>query len=241
MSDGQRVQYGVIKKGVDNVRNKVEVVHNVLQPPDNAKAGEQKGGGGGNVDEEEMNKAEEDLEMMGEDDEDAARDDEDEEGDSNHAKEDREDPELPPRDGSIVFKGPQNEKQKAVVSAFQHAWKGYRRHAWGHDHLRPLSKRHQNWFGLGLTIVDALDTMYIMGLTKEFDEARDWVAESLEFSIDKDVNLFETTIRVLGGLLSAFHLSADKIFLTKAKDLGNRLMGAFNSRSGIPYSDVNLK
>jgi hypothetical protein len=83
--------------------------------------------------------------------------------------------------------------------------------------------------------------MYIMGMNKEFDEARDWVANDLNFSIDKDVNLFETTIRVLGGLLSAFHLTADKIFLTKAKDLGNRLMGAFTSRSGIPYSDVNLK
>ena len=57
----------------------------------------------------------------------------------------------------------------------------------------------------------------------------------------QDVNLFETTIRVLGGLLSAFHLSGDNIFLEKAKDLGNRLMGAFSSSSGIPYSDVNLK
>ena len=47
--------------------------------------------------------------------------------------------------------------------------------------------------------------------------------------------------RVLGGLLSAFHLSGEKLFLERAKDLGNRLMGAFNSRSGIPYSDVNLK
>ena len=57
----------------------------------------------------------------------------------------------------------------------------------------------------------------------------------------QDVNLFETTIRVLGGLLSAFHLSAENIFLEKAKDLGTRLMGAFTSASGIPYSDVNLK
>jgi mannosyl-oligosaccharide alpha-1,2-mannosidase len=58
--------------------------------------------------------------------------------------------------------------------------------------------------------------------------------------VSRDVNLFETTIRVLGGLLSAYHLSADKMFLEKAKDLGDRLMGAFTSPSGIPYSDVNL-
>ena len=55
------------------------------------------------------------------------------------------------------------------------------------------------------------------------------------------MNLFETTIRVMGGLLSAFHLSSEQVFLDKAKDLGLRLMGAFSSASGIPYSDVNLK
>lgn len=53
----------------------------------------------------------------------------------------------------------------------------------------------QNWFGLGLTLIDSLDTMYIMGLTDEFEEAKEWVGESLDFSINKDVNLFETTIR----------------------------------------------
>ena len=59
--------------------------------------------------------------------------------------------------------------------------------------------------------------------------------------VNRDVNLFETTIRVLGGLLSAFHLSEDNIFLDKARDLGERLMGAFASPSGIPFSDVNLR
>ena len=61
-------------------------------------------------------------------------------------------------------------------------------HAGSHPHS-------QNWFGLGLTLIDSLDTMYIMGLTDEFEEAKDWVGESLDFSINKDVNLFETTIR----------------------------------------------
>ncbi len=64
------------------------------------------------------------------------------------------------------------------------------------------------WFDLGLTLVDSLDTLLIMGLQEEFREARDWVATSLKLDPDMDVNLFETTIRVLGGLLAAFHLSA---------------------------------
>ena len=74
--------------------------------------------------------------------------------------------------------------------------------------------------------------MYIMNLKTEFKEARDWVDNSLDFSIDKDVNLFETTIRVLGGLLSAYHLSKDNVFLEKATDVGTRLMGSFTSPSG---------
>ena len=67
-------------------------------------------------------------------------------------------------DEAITFTGPTNSRQKAVVEAFQYAWTNYRRFAWGNDHLRPISKTGQNWFGLGLTIVDSLDTMLIMNL-----------------------------------------------------------------------------
>ena len=66
--------------------------------------------------------------------------------------------------GAVTFSGPTNSRQKAVVEAFQYAWGAYRRFAWGNDHLRPISKTGQNWFGLGLTIVDSLDTMLIMNL-----------------------------------------------------------------------------
>lgn len=62
------------------------------------------------------------------------------------------------------FKGPGNERQRAVVKAFKHAWKGYKEFAWGHDNLKPISMGSHDWFGLGLTIVDSLDTMYIMDL-----------------------------------------------------------------------------
>jgi len=66
----------------------------------------------------------------------------------------------------IVFNGPTNKRQKSVVDAFLHAWKGYKTFAWGHDHLKPISRTSNNWFHLGLTIIDSLDTMYIMGLNK---------------------------------------------------------------------------
>ncbi|ALC46198.1 CG11874 [Drosophila busckii] len=138
------------------------------------------------------------------------------------------------------FHGATNERQAAVVAAFKHSWAGYKKYAWGHDNLKPVSQTSHEWFGLGLSIVDSLDTMYIMGLEDEFKEARDWVKDSLHFHTSRDVNLFEVTIRVLGGLLAAYHLSGDKMFLVKSVELGNRLLPSFQSPSGIPYSDVNL-
>ncbi|RLW00351.1 hypothetical protein DV515_00008990 [Chloebia gouldiae] len=135
---------------------------------------------------------------------------------------------------------PINERQLAVIEAFRHAWKGYKDFAWGHDELKPLSKSYGEWFGLGLTLIDALDTMWILGLKEEFEEARQWVANDLVFDKNVDVNLFESTIRILGGLLSTYHLSGDSLFLEKAKDIGNRLMPAFKTPSKIPYSDVNI-
>lgn len=117
---------------------------------------------------------------------------------------------------NILPQEKQNEQQRKVVEAFKHAWKGYREYAWGHDELRPVSRSSSEWFGVGLTIIDSLDTMLLMNLRGEFQQARDWVANSLTFEKNVDVNLFETTIRVLGGLLSAYHLSQDDLFLKKA-------------------------
>lgn len=62
------------------------------------------------------------------------------------------------------FKGPTNERQRAVIAAAKHAWSGYKKYAWGHDNLKPISMGSHDWFGLGLTIVDALDTLYIMNM-----------------------------------------------------------------------------
>lgn len=111
---------------------------------------------------------------------------------------------------------PHNQKQAAVVKAFQHAWRGYKKYAWGKDELKPISKESNEWFNLGLTLVDSLDTIWLMGLREEFEEARQWVEKEMVIGVDKDVNLFETTIRVLGSLLSTYHLTGDSLFLDKA-------------------------
>ncbi|XP_065831671.1 mannosyl-oligosaccharide 1,2-alpha-mannosidase IA-like isoform X2 [Oscarella lobularis] len=63
-------------------------------------------------------------------------------------------------------------RQRAVVDAFRHAWSAYRRHAWGHDELKPVSESYSEWFYLGLTIIDSLDTMWIIGRRNSFSSNR---------------------------------------------------------------------
>ena len=110
----------------------------------------------------------------------------------------------------------QTERQKAVVNAFKHAWKAYKIYAFGHDELKPISKTFSEWFVLGLTLIDSLDTMWLMNLKDEYKEARDWVETELHVDRAGDVNLFESTIRILGGLLSIYHLTNDNMYLEKA-------------------------
>ncbi|CAG8626260.1 20514_t:CDS:10 [Cetraspora pellucida] len=132
-------------------------------------------------------------------------------------------------------------RRDSIKNGFLHAWKGYTRYAWGYDELLPVSNKGRNNFnGWGATIVDALDTMWIMGLKEEFSRSRDFV-QSVNFTqTNNTISVFETTIRYLGGLLSAYELSKDDIFLEKALELGNALLPSFDSPTGLPYNDWKL-
>ena len=124
-----------------------------------------------------------------------------------------------------------------------HAWRGYAHYAFGHDELKPVSRAPRDWYGvsLGMTPVDALDTLLLLGLTAEADAARRWIDESLSFDRDVFVKNFEITIRLLGGLLSGHEMTKDPRLLRLADDLGTRLLPAFGSPTGMPYMYVNLK
>ncbi|MCM3902389.1 MAG: glycoside hydrolase family 47 protein [Pyrinomonadaceae bacterium] len=130
-----------------------------------------------------------------------------------------------------------------VKSEFLHAWNGYKKYAWGHDDLRPLTKSFHDWYAqpLLMTPVDALDTMILMGLKDEADATRKYILDNLSFDKDIDVQNFEITIRLLGGLLSSYQLTGDRRLLALAEDLGNRLVPVFESPTGLPYKFVNLK
>ena len=130
-----------------------------------------------------------------------------------------------------------------IRQEFLYSWNAYKKYAWGHDELRPLTKTARDWYGpsLLMTPVDALDTMTMMGLDDEASKTRDYIAKNLSFDHDIYVKNFEITIRLLGGLLSNYQLSGDKRLLALAQDLGNRLLPAFKSPTGMPYVFVNLK
>lgn len=130
-----------------------------------------------------------------------------------------------------------------VKDEMRHAWQGYKQYAWGHDALSPLSKKPRDWYAhsLLMTPVDALDTLVIMGLKTEADEARELIATQLSFDQDMEVQNFEITIRLLGGLISAYQLTGDDRLLAKADDLGRRLLPVFESPTGLPYTHVNLR
>ena len=127
------------------------------------------------------------------------------------------------------------------------AWDHYVERCFGQDQIKPLSGGAEPFFfpkgpPLGLSIVEALDTLYVMGLDAEVTQGTRWIADNLQFDIDGEVQVFETGIRMVGGLLSGWRGARDKKLLALAKDLADRLSPAFTkSPTGMPYRFVNLK
>ncbi|XP_054616896.1 mannosyl-oligosaccharide 1,2-alpha-mannosidase IA [Dunckerocampus dactyliophorus] len=136
-------------------------------------------------------------------------------------------------------------KRAKIKEMMKHAWDSYTRYAWGSNELRPVSKQghSSNLFGSikGATIVDALDTLYIMEMFEEFDAATDWVEKNLDFNVNAEVSIFEVNIRFVGGLLSAYYLSGKEVFRRKAVELGEKLLPAFKTPTGVPWALLNLK
>uniref|UniRef100_A0A2P2I595 alpha-1,2-Mannosidase n=2 Tax=Hirondellea gigas TaxID=1518452 RepID=A0A2P2I595_9CRUS len=133
-----------------------------------------------------------------------------------------------------------------VKEMMLHAWHGYKSYAWGKNELRPISKRGHTAgiFGrqdMGASIIDALDTLYIMGLMDEYTEARAWVQEHLDFNeLRSEMSVFETNIRFVGGLLSIFALTGDPLYRDRAVHVARKLLPAFSTATGIPYAIVNV-
>eukprot|EP00727_Mastigamoeba_balamuthi_P010643 m51a1_g6200 putative mannosyl-oligosaccharide -alpha-mannosidase ia (559) ;mRNA; f:115244-117459 len=159
------------------------------------------------------------------------------------AQEQRQEAQPPPWGGPVPDLGASTPEQRAqaVKHAMVYAWQRYREHAWGADEIRPVTGERYEWLHQGATIVDSLDTLWIMRMDEEFKEARDWVAHNLTFDANCSVSVFETVIRVVGGLLSAYDLSGDRVFLTRAEECAHALLPAYETESGIPLAWINYR
>lgn len=130
------------------------------------------------------------------------------------------------------------QRLSTIKAEFRHAWDGYKKIAMGHDEIKPLSAVFEDPFnGWGATLVDSLDTLWIMEMEEEFSEAVDAI-KKIDFmtSAREDIPMFETVIRYLGGLLGAYDISAQRydVLLEKAEELAEILIGAFDTPNRMP-------
>uniref|UniRef100_A0A674P3D8 alpha-1,2-Mannosidase n=1 Tax=Takifugu rubripes TaxID=31033 RepID=A0A674P3D8_TAKRU len=135
-----------------------------------------------------------------------------------------------------------------TLQMMKFAWDNYKLYAWGKNELRPLTKNGHigNMFGefsgglRGASIIDSLDTLYIMGLMDEYNDAKEWVKTSLDLNSNGEASLFEVNIRYVGGLLAAYYLTGEEVFRSKVLELGEKLLPAFSTPTGIPRGVINL-
>ncbi|XP_028392364.1 ER degradation-enhancing alpha-mannosidase-like protein 2 [Dendronephthya gigantea] len=143
--------------------------------------------------------------------------------------------------------------REKVRSMFYHGYDSYMKYGYPYDELKPVScAGHDTWGSYSLTLIDALDTLLVMGNETEFVRVAGLLVDTLDFDRDINVSVFETNIRVVGGLLSAHLLSVRAGFqldarwpcegplLQLAVDVAERLLPAFDTATGMPYGTVNL-
>jgi mannosyl-oligosaccharide alpha-1,2-mannosidase len=140
-------------------------------------------------------------------------------------------------------RGRRRSRQSAVKGAFKRCWDTYKKYAWLQDEVKPISGGSRNPLGgWGATLVDSLDTLWIMDMKDEFEEA---VLATVDIDFAKtsmtEINAFETTIRYLGGFLSAYDLSGDQRLLLKARELGDMLYVAFDTPNRMPIPRWNVQ
>ncbi|KAK9851563.1 hypothetical protein WJX84_007256 [Apatococcus fuscideae] len=135
-------------------------------------------------------------------------------------------------------------RQTAIRNAAQLAFDGYQKYAFGHDEVEPVSQGAADPFGhVGMTILDGIDTLYIMGLTNEYQAARNWISTSLSNALDQSeaLSAFETNIRVVGGLMAINDLDPQSFYVDRASQLVKKLQGIFVGKNPLPFTFVNLE
>eukprot|EP01062_Namystynia_karyoxenos_P076316 TRINITY_DN7470_c0_g1_i1.p1 TRINITY_DN7470_c0_g1~~TRINITY_DN7470_c0_g1_i1.p1 ORF type:complete len:789 (+),score=161.35 TRINITY_DN7470_c0_g1_i1:132-2369(+) len=133
-----------------------------------------------------------------------------------------------------------NERALRIRETTRKAFAAYRKFAWGCDEVERRGCKMWDRTNMQMaTLVDSLSTLWICGLREEFWQARELVRTKWKFTPSGDVGVFETTIRILGGMLAAGALSGDELFFRKAREVGEALAGAFApgklAHTGYPF------
>ena len=130
-------------------------------------------------------------------------------------------------------------RAKAVRGALKDAFRAYEKDASGFDDLAPVSRRGVNWLHSRATLVDALDSLYVVGLREDYERA---VTEVLRPTLVgeppfwQSVSVFEYHIRVVGGLLGAFEVSGDRRLLHAASHAADRVLSVLPRKLGDAYT-----
>jgi hypothetical protein len=148
--------------------------------------------------------------------------------------------------GSPLPRPSNAEIAQEVRAEFLHVWNGYKRFAWGYDEFSPIAGKPRDFFvdghSFGLSIIEAMDTLYIMGLDEELAACIAWLRSHLNFDVDAKVQMFEAVIRMVAGLTTGYYATGERFLLDGARDLADRLLVCFTkSPSGAPYRFANLK
>lgn len=129
-----------------------------------------------------------------------------------------------------------------VRKSMKFYWDSYVKCAYGYDELQPVTCGGENpWGGVGMTIVDNLDTLYLFDLKEEFEKAENWVENNLNgINMGTEIPFSDVVHKLLGGLLSTYSLTYKDMFKNKAEDIGNRLIKAVGEAI-FPPASVSLK
>jgi len=130
-----------------------------------------------------------------------------------------------------------------VQEMIRDAWSGYVQYAWGEDALEPVSRTaYKKWFGAqgGLTLIQAMSTLWLVGMPEEFDRGRQWIVDNFNFTaLDREVNVFVSVTELMGSMLGCYALTRDELFLRKAIDIANALEPAYSTPK-VKFGPINL-
>ncbi|AEY95730.1 FACR213Wp [Eremothecium gossypii FDAG1] len=134
-----------------------------------------------------------------------------------------------------------DDRLRAIRDAFMQDWQQYKRLAWGHDGMQPLSAQPYDTTGLATTMILSLEMLYLVGATDDAEAVLQFLG-GFEFHADKmPADWNATSDPTLGALIGAYELSHEPVLLSKAVELADIILEAFNTPSGAAMAPLDVR